>query len=781
MEVNEILLRRRYAVILEEGHAAEPRKDMVAAMMKNIEALGFTFSREVVEILLTLNKEVLEAFYMALVPELKKLVGADKVYSPMYPNFPQQVLEASEAELFFNAIFHYWTWGQWKPEYEKAERFPLYEDVELTSITLGTREQLMEIFTNLVGSKTSLSAQDKGDMEWFVKECPDYGQYLPEEVPLKENCAFLGKLILEESPVKDASCIQKYFKTATDVLRLVTAVSGGDISLAVKTRFRKMKRAERRLIMDLLAGCSNLEEDMYRYQKRWIRVAEILHPSEYKAAKYAEVCKAFDQIRNEKGRMSFTGKVNQSLEKWDLMAAVELLKKRPGELARRLDELLRLELDEGEFLKEYPDELPKMKQDGENIGKETRRAKNAVLEAFAETAEQVATPVLLQVRQHFLKRGGEDFQKENPLRVFMPKGNLARVYGMKNQLPEIAPEYCQRVVEICENALVKQYSQRESMGKVFVDEEFRTLIAPFSQRSASTAAKTLVRGSRIPLGESAKIFRGFIWWTNIEVESGCDEGCEDESWIWELMYRVDLDLSVVFFGEDWKELEHVSYTNLRSSDFFAVHSGDIVDGGPPDGEGAAEFLDFDMEQAAKKGIRYAAFQVYSYVGRDLKEIPCRFGWMKRQSPDSGEIFEPSTVEQSLELTAESCIAIPLVVDCVKKEIIWCDLAMTKSGTYANIGGINLESNLYGVTASAYALLHLNKTSLYDLIRLNAMARGELVSSREEADIIFSNDRTKPVEMVEMTGEDGVMTVVEQEKDVTIVTAYEADYYMGQML
>ena len=33
----------------------------------------------------------------------------------------------------------------------------------------------------------------------------------------------------------------------------------------------------------------------------------------------------------------------------------------------------------------------------------------------------------------------------------------------------------------------------------------------------------------------------------------------------------------------------------------------------------------------------------------------------------------------------------------------------------------------------------------------------------------------------MMGEDGVMTVVEQEKDVTIITAYEADYYMGQML
>ena len=46
----------------------------------------------------------------------------------MYPNFPQQVAEASDAELFVNAILHDISMGSWLPEYEKAPRLPLLDD-----------------------------------------------------------------------------------------------------------------------------------------------------------------------------------------------------------------------------------------------------------------------------------------------------------------------------------------------------------------------------------------------------------------------------------------------------------------------------------------------------------------------------------------------------------------------------------------------------------------------------------------------------------------------------
>lgn len=75
----------------------------------------------------------------------------------------------------------------------------------------------------------------------------------------------------------------------------------------------------------------------------------------------------------------------------------------------------------------------------------------------------MSTPVLLQVREHFLHRS-----EHADVRVFFPKGSLAKCHSERNDLPDIDERYCQEVVRICENALVKIYGQREPMGKVYL-------------------------------------------------------------------------------------------------------------------------------------------------------------------------------------------------------------------------------------------------------------------------------------------------------------------------
>ena len=106
-----------------------------------------------------------------------------------------------------------------------------------------------------------------------------------------------------------------------------------------------------------------------------------------------------------------------------------------------------------------------------------------------------------------------------------------------------------------------------------------------------------------------------------------------------------------------------------------------------------------------------------------------------------------------------------------------------SQTRSHFGGNNLESNLKGVTATCYGMTHLNKANLYDLISFNAMARGNIVTDRNEADIIFSNDTTIPYEMVdkidEKTGK--TVSVMKDKTDVPIITAFDTDYFMGQLL
>lgn len=713
--MNEILLRRKNKVIVEKGNATEPNNQYIVTIMKNVEALGYTFSKELFETLQTLTKDDLQKFYLELIPMLKKMVGANVVYKPMYPNFPESVMETDYIDLFINAIVHYWSGGTLYPYEEKNERLPLFEETKIKVIDLGTVEDLHDIFNNLCQSKTSISQTDKEDLEWIFKNMQ---VKFPDEIPLKENVALVGKLYLENYPLATAKDIQKFFKTATDVLRLITAMSDGDISLATNTKFRSFRRKERRLLLELLQNCGAIEEDMLRYKNRWIRIGERLHPTEYSEVQFGKVITAFNKLRNGIKIETFAGKVTKAIETEDFKSALVLLKKRPGELARKLDHLLRNTTD-----------------------------KNSVINTFKDVASEVSTPVLLQVKEHFAHR-----TEKLESRVFFPKGNLARCHCIENTLSDIEEKYCNAIVKICENALIENYKSKDFLGNVYLSDEFKKYIVPFSQRSASKALKTIIRGSKLPIAENTNALRAFIWWTNMDDSEGYSNG------------RVDIDLSAAIFDENWNYMEHVSYTNLRSDKYNACHSGDITNGGSVNGEGVSEFLDVDIDSVVKYGARYVVYQVYNYTCQNYSDMPhAMFGWMSREDVKSGEIYEPKTVEQKMDLTSQSTVCIPVIFDCVNREVIWCDMNLSLNGCHTNRGGNNVESNLSGVVATCYSMVNMSKPNLYDLIDLHIRARGLRVDNKEDADVVFD---------IECNNVNG---------DCKIITPFDLDVIQGELL
>lgn len=727
--MNEILLRRKNKVILGTGTARVANNRYITAIMKNIEELGYTFSREVFDVLRTYSVNELTEFYLELKAALMKLVGANVVYMPMYADFPKGVMDAHFSELYINAMVHYWSDGILYPKNHRKrvnDRLPLFDETKVKVLQLGSEADVRQIFDNICMSRTSISKTDREDIAYLFET---ENMKLPDNIPHKENAAYISALYLQKNPMASVSELRKYIKTATDVLRLVTAMSDGDVSLAENTRYRSFSRRQRRMIMELLSGCPNIEEDMLRYKERWIRIGERIHPSEFDCSRYTleydRAINAFDKLRNNRKIETFAGKVEFDLAYGEYESALAELVKRPGELARRLDQLLR------------------------------ETYKEPVIRNFASVAEKVSTPVLLQVREHFLHRS-----EQADVRVFFPKGSLAKCHSEKNDLPDIDERYCQKVVQICENALVKIYGQREPIGKVYLSEDYRNYVVPFSQRSASKALKTIVRGSRLSMSSQTNAVRAFIWWTNMDK---CDFESYDSG-------RIDIDLSAAIFDENWNYMEHVSYTNLKSEKYKACHSGDIVNGGPVDGDGVSEFLDVDVDSVVRYGARYVVYQVYSFTGQNYAEMPhAMFGWMERADVNSGEIYEPKTVEQKLDLTAGSTVCIPVIFDCVKREFIWCDMNLSLSGVHTNTGGNNLESNLSGVAAVCYSMVNMKKPDLYDLIALNVMGRGVLVDNREDADIVFdtalylNND------------------TVENERDKMVITPYDTELFMSEYL
>lgn len=697
--VFNIILRRKNRVFINDDDmlkslsaaVGEKNKQIVATMNKNIEVFGYTMSEALFDKLVHMKAKNREVMYDALVNGLKEITGADKVYNPMYPNFPESVMEKNDFELYFNAIVHYWSFGTLLPYEEKEERAPLFNTAKVKVLEAGSFGDLNDIFNNLCASKTSLSKSDVEDMIFILNSAK---VALPNEIPFKENIACICRLLVDTGVDTDGSLCRKYIKTATDVLRLVTAMSDGDVSLAENTKFRNLKRSERRIIMNLLAGCGNAAEDMSRYAGRWIRVGEKLHPGEFvKNERYTKVVRAFDVIRNDGKIQSFAGKVDAAVVSKDVDTVVSLLKKRPGEFARRIDFLLR------------------------TFDKDTDR--KTVIMGFASVAKDVSSTVLLQVREHFINKldGNDD------MRVFFQKGNLARSYYIKNDKKETIPEDAMKmVIAVCENVLINIYGNREFLGKVYIDEALKDYTVPFSLRSAGKTMISVSRGSRIAIDDSAKIIRPFIWWTNTKDNI------------------IDVDLSVAVFADDWNCLEHVSYNNLESDRFGICHSGDIINGGPVDGEGAAEFIDLDIDKALSAGARYAVFNVYNFSNESFSKMEhAAFGFMTRNDMKSGEIFEPSTVKQRMDLTSATTTCIPVIFDLKERVFVWCDMALTADHVRAGFGGINVESNLPSVVVTCKAMVDVKKPNLYDLFTFNAKARGVITDNPDEADIRFGLD------------------------------------------
>lgn len=697
--VFNIILRRKNRVFINDDDmlkslsaaVGEKNKQIVATMNKNIEVFGYTMSEALFDKLVHMKAKNREVMYNTLVNGLKEITGADRVYNPMYPNFPESVMEKDDFELYFNAIVHYWSFGTLLPYEEKKERVPLFNVAKVKVLEAGSFDDLNDIFNNLCASKTSLSKSDVEDMIFILNSAK---VTLPDEIPFKENAACVCRLLVDTGVDTDGYLCRKYIKTATDVLRLVTAMSDGDVSLAENTKFRNLKRGERRIIMNLLAGCGNAAEDMSRYAGRWIRVGEKLHPGEFaKNERYTKAVQAFGVIRNDGKIKSFAGRVDAAVASGDVNTVVSLLKKRPGEFARRIDFLLR------------------------TFDKDADR--KAVIMSFASVAKDVSSTVLLQVREHFINKldGSDD------MRVFFPKGNLARSYYVKNNKTKTIPEDVMKmVIAVCESTLVNIYGNREFLGKVYIDEALKNYTVPFSLRSAGKTMTAVSRGSRIAIDDSAKIIRPFIWWTNTKDNI------------------IDVDLSVAVFADNWDCLEHVSYTNLKSSRFGICHSGDITNGGPVDGEGVAEFIDLDIEKALSAGARYAAFNVYNFSDENFSKMEhAAFGFMTRNDMKSGEIFEPSTVKQRMDLASATTTCIPVIFDLRERVLIWCDMALTADHVRAGYGGINVESNLPSVVVTCKAMVDVKKPNLYDLFTFNAKARGVITDNPDEADIRFGLD------------------------------------------
>ena len=684
------------------------RKQTALTFLMNLEGLGFALDRGSFGRLSEMSIPDQSALNAVAWPLLLQSVGAHRTYKPMYPNFPKQVVEASDAELFFNAILHYTgdAFGvRIMPNYPESKRPSLRDKhAKPKPLSLTTLDQAFARLGRWLNATQAYSpAQVEGvraGLAFALETDSDQFVALIKGTTLsnRENRAVVAAVLL--SAIQDARSTDAVLAaklsalwplpglSVNDILRASVALSGGDVSLAEPTKFKSFPRPLRRdLVQGLNAAIPTTqtsEEDVFLRREVWLRLGEKLHPGEFET-KAPLVFSLFDAVRNRKAPVSLMGRLDKFLEGSAASADMAELRmmfiERPGALARQLHRLLLWSEDRSQ----------------------------EVVAAFAPVANQCATSLLLTLAHHFAT------QADRVKRTVLPKGSLGKMLMTEHVPQAVVAAAASALVDLSNQALVARFAHLPALGKCFVDPALEGIPTPFALRSASKALKTVPRGSKVPM-EDADHTRMFLWWGESDPEGKLPS-----------VGRIDIDLSCVVLSQDFKVVSSCTYYDLRGQGL--THSGDITSAP----RGACEFVDID-HKALPKNARFVVMSINSYTEQAYADVPeCFAGFMPRQSPKKGEIFEPRTVANRFDLTSDSKGVIPLVIDLKNKCVIWADMPYSGS----NPGVNNVLTHKDAIRRTVEGLMNLSRPTMGELFRLHATARGTLVDTKEEADTVFS--------------------------------------------
>jgi hypothetical protein len=582
-----------------------------------------------------------------------------------------------------------------EPSFDQVSTRVPHDRLQL--LTFAPETAVQTAVSALLASRSPLSVVDRVDLTVLLSALtssePDW---LPAAIPVRETRALVLAQLLPHHP----ALVDGLVETGTDALRLLYALMGADPGLRTPpVRRQSLPRAVRRTVLARLdrLPLESLVEDMQRHGRAWKRIAENLHPFEY-ASRYPVAALAFavlrgtaldgttaagravlgeaarhPEIRLDDGRLSmvtFAGRVEAAFASEHPVLALDLLRQRPGDLLRRLVQLARaLPVD----------------------------AHGSLVEA-ATTAASDVSPVVLTAAL------GQVRTPPGDLRLFFPRGGTARVWTTVDGREPLPSALAAALADVLVDELLRRAGALPGIRRAFLDEELGRLAAPGSERGSSARLLRMTRGSAQPIPED-DLLRLFLHWVEPTGQ------------------RVDLDLSVAVYDEQWGFLGLCDQMRLRFDQDALVHSGNLTSAPAP--QGSTEFVDLDLKAVRRVGGRYVLPVIFSYNDVPFEKLERGFAGVMRQPSD---LFDPGAVEQMFDLSGPAKILQPFGIDLVTKELRWYDVNLSAAGYGHSI--VRYAGHL-ALMAAAMDEVHGSgdRVSLWELSCWHAAARTKEVVVR----------------------------------------------------
>ena len=663
----------------------------LATLIKKFEGYGYIFSKELA---IAISKEERNKIIDKLKSVIKVIENfkSDKDYVVFYKNFPDEVINMSEVELYINQILHYWI-GYLPSNSENI----IKEDVEPSKLVKATELKLIDdeiiekLFIDLLSSNVTLSEQYLDDVcvlthSKSVEELENYMEY----IQMKETLTTLSSYVLRKKGVLIGN-----FKTATDILRLIAKISKAELNNK-HIHFAYFSRTKLSQLMNKLEDLKNIMPDINRYSKPWHSFFK-LYAKKINFNKYPKVRKVVDMLFGDISYITERGKINEQIKKLPIMSEEDL------------DNFVK------EFTIFYGDYVREILS---LLNKANENQYEKLLIGLENCVTKVNTRILFQLYDRVINLQ----EKDNLVpRLVNSKGKWRRLKESIN----LSDELLNRVLEIVEDGIKIQLKEKENLGKVYIDEDYKNIMLTTSEKDSNVSLRPMTRGSRIAFNPNAEVLRFFVAWKNL------DEKIMKE---FKVKYgRVDIDLSALSFDKDFKFKRVVAYYNQKEMGF--AFSGDITDAP----QGALEYIDiYDLEKQKKNGTRYILMQIRSYNGYTFKEINSVYaGVMELTSNEAKEKknMYSTAITQGFQIMSPQITTNTILVDLVKFEYVWLDMNMANYKVDIFQNSLTYEEIPYLNDLLKY-FMKKQYVTMYDLLKLNADVRGILIENKEEADIIF---------------------------------------------